>query len=249
MLKRALSAILTGGVICVLPMSVVAEVAAPDLRFAASGHERQTAPLSNTPRSIPALDIQCGSDCEQFRALLSPDDKSEITTLPPQVNRTLHALSQQQTLSRDAGAEVILEDLGDGPLDRDLSRVGTGPRVCTVYNFGFLDEGSRRVGTHRCEISQRSGHLQIEKLTGEGLVALLYPYGDSVWGFAGRTYIDRPNEVPRYDSDNPIDQDNDNFGNKVGLAMTQAGRLYLLSIDESGFQYPDDTFFEVIVVQ
>jgi len=210
--------------------------------------ERQTTSSRNASRPLPAFEIHCAADCKRFHSLLPDEDQEELLRLPAQVKGTLESLSLEPALSRDKRADAIAEDLLGGVLDGDFSQLKAGPRICTVYYYGFLDEGSRHVGTHRCKISWHDGRPLIEKATGERLKIELLPYYNSVWAFMGRTF-DSDDRERNYDRSKPVNQFNDSYGNKVGLAVMHESQVYLISINESGFQTFDDTYFELIVIQ
>jgi hypothetical protein len=114
--------------------------------------------------------------------------------------------------------------------------------------YGFLDRASERVGTHQCRVTLKNARITVEKLTGDGLSANLQPYAGGAQAFIGRTFLPEHPELT-YDPNSPANAANDNYGNKVGLALTNEGRLYLIDINERGFTEPDLTFFEVLEVE
>lgn len=63
----------------------------------------------------------------------------------------------------------------------------------------------------------------------------------------GRNFL-ADQEERQYDSANPANAGNDNFGNVVGLATAGNGRLYVFSSEQRGFEQEDPTFFWALTV-
>lgn len=200
--------------------------------------------------SADALDplAECGGDCRAVRALLSAADADELQRLPAEVRAALAEIVDRTTMASDLNAQALAMKLARGTFDGNFDRVKTGRRGCIVYWYGFLDEGSRRVGRHQCRIARKDGQITITKVTGDGLAAVAYPYAGAVRAFVGRTYLE-DHKQRSYDRERPSNAENENFGNKVGIALADGGRLYLVSINENGFTEPDETFFEIIAVE
>lgn len=197
--------------------------------------------------AVATLYFDCGSDCKALRATLSEADASELANVPSQVTETL-AVIADGGMPANAKADAVAALLRKGPFDGAFGKVKTGKRACAVYWYGFLDNASERLGSHQCRVSRKAGKLVVEKLTGDGLYAEITPYAGSVHAFVGRTFLPGQTER-RYDGDNPANSSNENFGNKVGLALADRGRLYLVNINERGFTEPDHAFFEVIAIE
>ena len=188
----------------------------------------------------------CGAPCQAVRAQLTPADASELTALPGQVAHTL-SLSERAMLPLDNQAELVLRRIAQGKNDGNFDRVRPGKHLCTVYWFGFLENGSEKVGTHSCRIVRKNGVITVGKSTGDGFSATLLPYDGSLRAVVGRTFLPEQKERT-YDRDKPANSGNENYGNKVGLAIADNGRLYLISINERGFTDPDTSFFEVLAI-
>ena len=183
---------------------------------------------------ITPLQVICGNDCKAVRASLAKADLAEIEKLPAQVSDTILSLEGQPSLPANPMAKAFMAKLAGGTFDGNFDSVKTGRRICTVYWYGFMENGSEVVGTHQCRIGRQGGNLTIEKLTGTRMSGTLYPYTTAARVFVGRTiYEDRK----------------DSFDNKVGMALTDKERLYLINIDEKGMEPPDSTFFEVIAIE
>jgi hypothetical protein len=175
----------------------------------------------------------------------SPQDATELSTLPAQVQATLDDLARKR-LAANGQADTVKALLDGRVKSDDIGSFSTGPYRCTVFWYGFLDEGARRVGAHLCTVSQApGGGLVIEKTTGDRLHAETVALPDGETAYAGRTWIDGQSER-QYDSARPANAGNDNFGNKVGLVLRSGERLFLVSIDERGMAPPDPTFFEIL---
>ena len=198
------------------------------------------AALAGSSVPSPESDLQCNLE-EQ----LADSDATELRALPAQVARTL---ANSAGSAADAKADAIGRIVGAGSFDNDFDRIKPGPRSCIVYWYGFLDNASERVGSHQCRIGRKGPDLTIEKLTGDGFLATISPCKGSGHMFVGRTFL-REQKERRYDPVHPANKGNDNFGNKVGMAYADGGRLFILSINERGFTEPDDAFFEVLTVE
>lgn len=174
----------------------------------------------------------------------SPDDQAQLSALRDQVRATLADIAAKRLPSNGQAATV--KAMLDGRVKTDdIASALPGPYRCTVYWYGFLDEGARRVGAHRCVVSAGgNGALYITKNTGEGFYAETVPWVDGLTAFAGRSYLPGHGQT-RYDPDQPENSENGNFGNKVGLVLRSGERLFLVSIDERGMSPKDPTFFEI----
>ena len=141
----------------------------------------------------------------------------------------------------NAAGEVLLAKRSRPP------RAGSWGLPGGLLDLGeTLEDGARRVGTHRCTVSKGAdGALVIEKTTGDRLHAETVAWEDGMTAFAGRTWIDGQSEH-RYDPAHPGNAANDNYGNKVGLVLRSGERLFLISIDERGMTEPDPTYFEIL---
>jgi len=205
-------------------------------------------PPAKADDAVPALTFACGDVCKAANAKLAADDAAELGRLPGQVKATVDATYDRSTLPSVPAATDIATQLLRGRFDGDFTGIKPGVHTCTVYWFGFLDNASERVGMHKCTVARRGGALTVEKTTGDGFAARLVPYAGGIEAVIGRTYL--PGGRTRaYDRAHPADASNRNYGDKVGLALADKGRLFLVSINERGFTEPDDTFFEVIAVE
>ena len=198
------------------------------------------------PRSWSSFFETCTSECQEFMASLAPKDAESLRGLPERVARTIEELDGEYVERLPAavkGALRRVQSLGG------TTALGLNPekRGCTVFWFGFLDEAGRVVGRHQCRIDEKDGELWLTKLTGEGLRVRLAEFqGGNV--AIGRTYLQEQSER-RYDPGRPNNRGNENFGNFVGLAFPdEGGRLVIVSADMHGHTEPDETFFEVLVV-
>jgi hypothetical protein len=128
----------------------------------------------------------------------------------------------------------------------DVASAEPGPYRCTVWWYGFLRDGARKVGTHQCTVSAGGkGGLVIEKTTGDLFHAETVSWENGMTAFAGRTWLPGHAET-RYDPAHPENRENGNYGNKVGLVLRSGERLFLVSIDERGMTEPDPTYFEIL---
>jgi hypothetical protein len=177
---------------------------------------------------------------------LDPADAAEIDMMREVAQETLAQIERAgEPLSEEAmDAAGAMMALG-GPIDED--GVDMGPKSCTVYWYGFLDQGARRVGSHRCRLTDTSDGFLVEKLSGERLSARV-TNADGAAIYAGRSFLEGHAQTS-YDRDQPLNAENENFGNKVGIAAAQDQRLYLLTTQARGMQPPDPTFFELLVVE
>ena len=208
---------------------------------------------SGPPRPSAAMMFQgplteCGASCQRILGTLAPEDAAALETLPDRVVRTIAEILASTTLTSDPAAEAALGRVGKAEFQSGFGEVATGERTCTLYWFGFLDEASRRVGTHRCRIERDGERLLLTKLTGEGLSGYVEPLGVGTGILIARSYLEG-HRLQSYDAGQPTNPENDNFGNHVGLAFADEGDLMVVSADMLGFTEPDETFFEVLVIE
>lgn len=203
-----------------------------------------TEEVSFAPATKETREGSCSADCADTEKLVGETDRAELAGIEGQVRRTLAELESKNLPSNDQ-AKAVAAAFAAGGERFDPSKVAPGDYRCTVYWYGFLENGAQRVGAHKCRVGSENGAIAIEKLTGEGLRAKLMPWRNSSTAYLGRTYIeDQPERG--YDPDRPDNTGNANFGNKVGLVVGDASTFYLVSIDDRGMQPKDTTFFEAI---
>ncbi len=96
---------------------------------------------------------------------------------------------------------------------------------------------------------ERNGdRLTLTKLSGDRLAADLRALGAGARALVGRTFLaDQPERS--YDAAQPANRSNANFGNVVGLAFADGAGMLVVSADMRGFTEPDETFFQVLVVE
>jgi hypothetical protein len=199
------------------------------------------------PLSWRRLFEPCAGDCAALFDSLAPEDAEALRALPERVARTIEAvgadISAWPAEAQDALA--LVQALGPST----ALAMDPGKRSCTVIWFGFLDEGGDVVGRHQCRIDEERGELSLTKLTGEGRFVRLVELAGGANVAVGRTYL--PEQAERqYDPARPDNQGNENFGNFVGLAFpAERNGLVIVSADMRGFTEPDDTFFEVLLVE
>ena len=198
------------------------------------------AALAGSSVPSPESDVQC-----DLGEQLADADAKELRALPAQVARTL---ANSAGSAADAKADEIARIVGAGSFDNDFVRINPGRHNCVVYWYGFLDNASERVGSHQCRIARKGPDLTVEKLTGDEFIATISPCKGSGHMVVGRTFL-REQKERGYDAVHPANKGNENFGNKVGMAYADGGRLFVLSINERGFTEPDDAFFEVLAVE
>jgi hypothetical protein len=177
-------------------------------------------------------------------SFLAPSDAADLKTMEQTARTTLAELGESGAPLDPAAmkaAEAALDNL-----DATTSTVAPGAYACTVYWYGFLDQGANRVGNHQCRVSETEAGVTVEKITGERLAATLAPTAGGL-AYVGRTFLEDHAETA-YDAQNPVNAENENFGNKVGLAAARDGSLYLLSTQARGMYPKDATFFEVIAL-
>ena len=186
--------------------------------------------------SLSSLKAAC--KCETLRSALTAEDVAEIEKLPAQILATIATAGDRATMPADANADVIAAKIADDSFDGGFDRITAGTRACTVYWYGFLDNRSERVGRHQCKISKQGDAISVSKISGDRLTATLVPYVPGAEVFIGRTFL-AGQKNHAYDKSLPANPENENYGNKVGLALADRGKLYLLSINERGFTEPD----------
>jgi hypothetical protein len=104
--------------------------------------------------SIPNPIESCDAGCQAILAALAPADAAALEALPARVALTVEAIGGTPGLVSDPAADAALARVTSGSFAGTLAEIGTGERSCTLYWYGFLDEASRRVGTHRCRIER-----------------------------------------------------------------------------------------------
>jgi hypothetical protein len=179
-------------------------------------------------------------------SFLAPSDGADLQAMKETAWTTLGELGESGQTLEPAAMEAAQAALGN--LDgASTAEVTPGSYACTIYWYGFLDQGAREVGDHQCRVSEIEGGFNVEKLTGERLAATLFLTGDGLV-YVGRTFLEGHAEIA-YDADDPVNAENENFGNKVGLvATTDDAMVYLLSTQARGMYPKDETFFEVIAL-
>ncbi len=198
---------------------------------------------------------QCSEECEATLSLLDPADQRKVTGLPQVIAQTILEKPEPSGVADvDAVRDVALSfsELVAGTPSDELTAPGstavTGKQPCSVYYYGFLNEGAKLVGRHTCTVAQlEGGALLVEKTTGERLRAEIRPLSDGFSAFIGRNYL-AEQEERAYDAANPTNAGNANFGNMVGMATQRGKRLYLFSSEQRGFEAEDPTFFQALVV-
>ncbi|WP_427023569.1 hypothetical protein ACP4J4_13605 [Aureimonas ureilytica] len=202
----------------------------------------------------------CSEECENTLSLLSDSDREGLIDLPSRVARTLAAIGPIKGDGGTKAAASVAMRLDDIDASGTVAEPGVeetlaapidikaGEAECTLRWFGFLDEASRTVGTHRCRIEKAGdGTVTIEKLTGERFLVHLAPLNDRFSAAIGRTYL--PEQPERdYDLRAPLNAGNGNFGNVSGLATLSGGQIVLIGGAELGMKPADDTFFSVLTI-
>lgn len=200
--------------------------------------------VSFAPAAAETSEGSCAAGCASTEKHIGETGLSQLTGIEGQVRRTLADLDAKKLSSNDqAKAVAAMFETGEGAVDPSAIEAGT--YRCTVYWYGFLENGAQRIGAHKCRVGSDGEAVVIEKLTGEGLRAKLVPWRDGATAYVGRTYTDGQPERA-YDPAHPDNEGNANFGNTVGLVVGDASRFYLVGIDERGMQPKDTTFFEVM---
>lgn len=191
-------------------------------------------------------ELPAAAETSDALGFLASEDRADLDTMRAAADRTLAKIeSSGEPLDRGAmdAAENALTGLND-----TFSAIAQSPGsyACTVYWYGFLDQGARRVGDHRCRVTEAEIGTIVEKISGERLAANLVADGDRTV-YVGRTFLEGQSENA-YDAANPANAGNSNFGNKVGLAAQLGESVYLISTQARGMQPKDDTFFEIIAL-
>ncbi len=190
---------------------------------------------------------RCEAACTRILSGLAPEDAAALMGLPDRVARTVSAIWTAPELTWDQPAKEVLDALAERPMAA-ASGIAPGEHACTVYWYGFLDQGGSRVGRHRCRIDRDGEGITVTKITGDGYFARLEPLGSGASIAVGRTYLPEQDER-RYDAAKPANSGNDNFGNRIGLAFASGCGLVIIGADLRGFTEPDDTYFDVLVVE
>lgn len=211
--------------------------------------EAPVSPLPpRTAMMFPGPLTDCGRACQDILATLAPEDAVALEGLPDRIAHTMATILASTNLPSDPAAEAALARLGTADVTTGFAAVATGERTCTLYWYGFLDEASRRIGTHRCRLQRDGDRLVLTKLTGNRLSGYVEPLAAGTGILIARSYLDG-HLLTAYDAARPTNPENDNFGNHVGLAFADGGALLIVSADMLGFTEPDDTFFEVLVIE
>jgi hypothetical protein len=171
-------------------------------------------------------------------------DSQELAALPGQVRRTLDEIAARG-LPSNGQADTVAAILDGSVKSDDVAATPPGSYRCTVYWYGFLDEGVRKVGTHACTVGIADRGLTIEKTTGERLSARTVAMESGTTAYYGRSFLPGHQQT-EYDPENPANRENANFGNKVGIVLRSGERLFLVSIDERGMSPSDRSFFEIM---
>ncbi len=190
----------------------------------------------------------CDAACETVLAGLTANDADVIQGLADRVEQTIAATEALPADAWAPEAREVLNRVRDLQPGGDLAAVTTGERNCTVYWYGFLENGGQVVGEHQCRIELTDEGLTVTKLTGEMLRADIVPAGGGYALAIGRTFIDDQPERA-YDRDNPDNAVNPNFGNYAGLAFVDGDALFIIDADMHGFEQPDATYFSVLVIE
>lgn len=190
----------------------------------------------------------CAGACRSVLDRLAPVDAAALMALPDRVARTVAAIEAAPGLSWDEPSRAVLAEVAGADPTRGLADVGSGKHPCTVYWYGFLEEAGSRVGRHQCRVERDGDRMTVSKLTGDGFFAVLEPIGPGARIAVGRTYLPDQSER-RYDGAAPANAGNGNFGNRVGIAFAVGSRLMIVGADMRGFTEPDDTYFDVLVVE
>lgn len=249
-------------VVCVFDkQSRTAEVSAPlDLATSeAPGLVEETGKSARIDRGTGAGVVapfggQCTEECEATLSLLDVDDQRKVTRLPQVIAQTILENPQGTGIAAVDGVRDValsFSELVAGTPSDTLAAPRSampGKVPCSVYYYGFLNEPAKLVGNHTCTVSAlEGGGLLLEKTTGERLRAELRPLTDGFSAVIGRNFL-ADQEERQYDSANPANAGNDNFGNVVGLATAGNGRLYVFSSEQRGFEQEDPTFFWALTV-
>ncbi len=214
------------------------------------GGELPTSAVPVAGAALPWSDLlrpcaEAAPECGPAFVSLGVDDQLDLLALPDRVAATIVAVEDRSFADRSA---AVLDRVRNADAAAPLDGVSAGEHACTVYDFGFLDNGGRRVGAHRCRISRTGTGLLIEKLTGERLSGEVLPISGGAGLLVGRTYL--PEHADRrYDPLRPANAENQNFGNTTGIVFADGSGLLIVSADLRGFTEPDDTFFGVLVIE
>ena len=192
--------------------------------------------------------------CDDVAKRLTPGDAQELKDIAGVIERTWDDVRDRRSPGDNAAARAILEQLAKAEIEPDpMAKLKLGRIKCTTYNFGFLDKAAERTGTFACDlrmvrIGGEVSSLTLERANGDGFHASFKPYRLNVMAYLGRTFL-KGHAVTRYNAAVPKNRENTNYGNKTGLLVTLAGKPTLISSNKNGVTEPDDTFFEVIVLE
>lgn len=222
--------------------------------------QRDVPVVSETKDLAAPFGGSCAEECETTLSLLSDSDREALIDLPARVQRTLAAIGPVKGDGGMKGAADVAGRLSDPEAAGVVAQPGAeetlaapiglepGEADCTLRWFGFMDEPSRTVGTHRCRIGKADdGTLTVEKLTGERFLVRLAPLNDRFSAYVGRSFLAEQPERD-YDLKVPLNAGNANFGNISGLATLSGGQIMLIGGAELGMKPADDTFFSVLTV-
>lgn len=211
-------------------------------------------PIVSEPGDLAApFGGRCAEECEASLSTLSDGDREGVIDLPARIRRTLAGLGEMSTDGGTKAALGVARILADDPGAEGAplaapTAAQPGETECTLRWFGFLGEGAKTVGSHRCRIAKAAdGTVSVEKLTGERLLVHLVPLTDHLSLAVGRSFLDGQPERD-YDLRQPLNAGNANFGNVVGLATLSGGQIHLIGGAELGMNPADNDFFSVLTL-
>ncbi len=192
--------------------------------------------------------------CDDVRKITTESEFAELTGLPAMIERTIADVVNRRGPLEDAKGRTYLDLLAKVALDPDpYAAIKAGNVRCTIYHVGFLDNAVQRVGEHQCVVRMvliggELTSLTIEKTSGDGFHANVKRFRVNAPAFLGRTYL-KGHAVTRYNQAQPFNKENRNFGNKVGILVALGGKPVLISMNQNGFTEPDNSYFEMMVLE